>query len=222
MTASRDQGGLLAYVFWHWKQAAVEAADYESRQRAFHSALASAPSEGFVASFSLALSHAPWAARGGDAYEDWYLVRDWGALGALNEAAVSAGRALPHDAAAAAVADGAGGLYGLRLGSPEPRPRYAHWFGKPAGMRYPVSRKSPVDAADDPGAGARILPARRRAGIAARSVVSSRDSTAARLAGALSARPNRASLSRVAGRPASSRRETPCHAPPSAGTVSAP
>ncbi len=22
MTASRDQGGLLAYVFWHWKQAA--------------------------------------------------------------------------------------------------------------------------------------------------------------------------------------------------------
>jgi hypothetical protein len=137
MTASRDQGGLLAYVFWHWKQAAVEAADYESRQRAFHSALASAPSEGFVASFSLALSHAPWAARRGDAYEDWYLVRDWGALGALNEAAVSAGRALPHDAAAAAVADGAGGLYGLRLGSPEPRPRYAHWFGKPAGMRYP-------------------------------------------------------------------------------------
>jgi len=118
MTAPPDPGRLLAYVFWHWKQAAIEPADYESRQRDFHSALAAAPSEGFVASFSVALSGAPWAAGGGDAYEDWYLVRDFGALGALNEAAVTAGRALPHDAAAAAVADGAGGLCGLRLGAP--------------------------------------------------------------------------------------------------------
>jgi hypothetical protein len=137
MTASRDQARLLAYVFWHWKQATVETADYESRQRAFHSALASEPAEGFVASFSVALYNAPWAADGGDAYEDWYLVRDWGALGTLNDAAVSAGRALPHDAAAAAVDDGAGGLYRLQQGSPDRRPRYAHWFGKPGGMRYP-------------------------------------------------------------------------------------
>ena len=136
MTAPPDPGHLLAYVFWHWKQAAIEQADYESRQRDFHSALASAPSEGFVASFSVALSGAPWAAGGSDAYEDWYLVRDFGALGALNEAAVTAGRALPHDAAAAAVADGAGGLCGLRLGAPDRAPRYAHWFGKPAGMSY--------------------------------------------------------------------------------------
>ena len=136
MTAPRDPGQLLAYVFWHWKQAAITQADYESRQRDFHSALAFAPSEGFVASFSVALSGAPWAARGGDAYEDWYLVRNFRALGALNEAAVTAGRALPHDAAAAAAADGAGGLCGLRLGVPDRAPRCAHWFGKPSGMSY--------------------------------------------------------------------------------------
>lgn len=136
MTPSLAPGRPLAYVFWHWRQSTVAPIDYESRQRAFHSALASAPAEGFVASFSVALSGAPWAAAGGDAYEDWYLVRDWSALGALNEAAVSAGRARPHDAAAAVVADGAGGLYALRLGATEPGPRCAHWFGKPPGMRY--------------------------------------------------------------------------------------
>ena len=126
----------LAYVFWHWKQASVDRAEYERRQAAFHAALAAAPSDGFVASTSLAITGAPWAAQGGPAYEDWYLVRDWSAIGALNEAAVSGSRAAPHDAAAAAVADGAGGLYELKLGGPLSAPRAAHWFAKPAGMRY--------------------------------------------------------------------------------------
>jgi hypothetical protein len=134
MTA--PQSRILAYVFWHWKQAAIETRDYERRQRAFHSALAAAPSGGFLGSYSVALSGAPWAAAGGDAYEDWYLVRDFGALGALNEAAVSASRAAPHDAAAAVAADGTAGLYGLRLGAPLPAPRYAVWFSKPPGTRY--------------------------------------------------------------------------------------
>ena len=127
---------LLAYVFWHWKQAEAASADYETRQRAFHAALAAAPSEDFVGSFSLRLSHAPWAAGGGDAYEDWYLVKDFRALGLLNEAAVSASRAAPHDAAAIVAAGGAGGLYRLRHGTVLRRPQYAHWFGKPEGMQY--------------------------------------------------------------------------------------
>jgi hypothetical protein len=210
MTAPPDPGQLLAYVFWHWKQAAIAQSDYESRQRDFHSALASAPSEGFVASFSVALSGAPWAARGGDAYEDWYLVRDFGALGALNEAAVTAGRALPHDAAAAAVADGAGGLCGLRLGAPDRAPRYAHWFGKPAAMSYAEVFRLLAPLVETASgalwmrqmvlvAGAGILPARGGAGLPARSPVSPRHSAASGLAGVLSAPPHRGSLSRMAG-----------------------
>jgi hypothetical protein len=127
---------LLAYVLWHWKRAGITAEDYETRQRAFHAALAAAPSSGFLGSFSLGLSHAPWAAGGGDAYEDWYLLQDFGALGLLNESAVSTSRAAPHDAAAAAAAAGAGGLYGLRRGAALRQPRCAHWFEKPDGMRY--------------------------------------------------------------------------------------
>src|SRR5262245_65282880 len=127
---------LLAYVFWHWKQAEITASNYENRQRAFHAALAAVPSSGFLGSFSVSLAHAPWAAGGGEAYEDWYLVQDFGALGFLNEAAVSASRAAPHAAAAAVVAGGAGGVYGLRHGTALRQPQYAHWFHKPEGTPY--------------------------------------------------------------------------------------
>jgi hypothetical protein len=132
----REGNRLLAYVFRHWKQPEITAKDYESRQRAFHAALAAAPSSGFLGSFSVSLAHAPWASGGGAAYEDWYLVQDFGALGLLNETAVSTSRAAPHDAAAAVAAGGAGGLYGLRRGAAWRRPQYAHWFEKPEGMPY--------------------------------------------------------------------------------------
>jgi hypothetical protein len=127
---------MLAYVFWHWRQPRTAAEEYERRQRAFHAALAAAPAPGFLRSFSVGLSGAPWAAGGGDAYEDWYLVQDFGALGALNEAAVSASRTAPHDAAAAVASGGAGGLYRLRGGEALSAPGYAHWFGKPDGVSY--------------------------------------------------------------------------------------
>ncbi len=127
---------MLAYVFWHWKQAGVTEVEYETRQRNFHAALTAAPPFGFVQSFSVAISQAAWAANGGSAYEDWYLVQDFTALGLLNEAAVSASRTAPHDAAAAVVAGGTAGVYGLRSGNILSNPQFAYWFNKPEGMSY--------------------------------------------------------------------------------------
>ena len=126
---------MLAYVFWHWKRPDITAMDYEDCQRGFHAALGASPSSGFIESFSVGIANAPWAADT-DAYEDWYLVRDFAALGALNEAAVSSSRAQPHDVAASVAAGGAGGVYGLKRGTALRRPQYAHWFGKPDGMTY--------------------------------------------------------------------------------------
>ena len=126
---------MLAYVFWHWKRDAVEADEYESRQRDFHAALAAAPPAGFDRSLSAAIEGAPWANEGGVAYEDWYILADAGALDPLNEGAISASRARPHDAAAVLAGGGTAGLYRRRLGSPSPSPM-AYWFEKPAGMRY--------------------------------------------------------------------------------------
>ncbi|HTL04268.1 MAG TPA: hypothetical protein VL241_00855 [Gemmatimonadales bacterium] len=128
--------GPLAYAFWHWKRSEVAAATYEVRQRAFQAALAADPPEGFLWGTTVRLSGAPWAAAGGAAYEDWYLVRDMAALERLNAAAVSAGRAAPHDAVALLAEDGIAGLYGLRGGAALRQPACSAWFAKPAGMGY--------------------------------------------------------------------------------------
>ena len=127
---------MLAYVFWHWKQTDIVAAEYEERQRHFHKALATDCSPGFIRSFSTEISRAPWVAAGNDAYEDWYLVQDFAALGILNQAAVSASRTAPHDAAAKFAAGGTAGLYGLRGGVALDQPKYSYWFGKPPGTSY--------------------------------------------------------------------------------------
>ena len=127
---------MLAYVFWHWRRPEVPAAAYEALQREFHAALEAAPPAGFIGSRSVAIAGAPWAAGGGEAYEDWYLVDDSAALDPLNAAAVSASRQGPHDAAAAAADGGTAGLYRLRLGEAGDSPGAAAWFAKPAGMSY--------------------------------------------------------------------------------------
>lgn len=127
---------MLAYVFWHWPRQGIGRPEYEAAQRAFHDALADDPPRGYLRSVSVAITGAPWANAGWDAYEDWYLLHDSAALDHLNDAAISAGRQLPHDAAAAAAAGGTAALYSLRLGSALARPSHAYWFAKPDTVRY--------------------------------------------------------------------------------------
>jgi hypothetical protein len=127
---------MLAYVFWHWPRPDVPAVAYEAVQRRFHAALGTAPPAGFLGSRSVAVGGAPWAAGGGAAYEDWYLVEGSAALDPLNAAAVSTARQAAHDAAAAVADGGTAGLYLLRLGAAGDPPLTATWFAKPAGMSY--------------------------------------------------------------------------------------
>jgi hypothetical protein len=127
---------MLAYVFWHWRRPDVPAASYEDAQRRFHAALAAAPPPGFTRSHSAEIRGAPWITQGDMAYEDWYLVHASATLDSLNDAAVTASRRVPHDAAASLAAGGAAGLYVLRAGQVNTAPANAVWFGKPAGMSY--------------------------------------------------------------------------------------
>ncbi len=127
---------MLAYVFWHWRRADVAPAVYEELLLAFQRALRTTPPAGFTDGRSFALRGASWAAAGGDAYEDWYVLDDSAALDRLDAAAVSAARQQPHDLVAAAAAGGAAGLYALRRGADLPQARHAYWFSKPAGRSY--------------------------------------------------------------------------------------
>jgi hypothetical protein len=102
---------VLAYVFWHMSDGSVGPAEYEARLAAFHERLAADPPIGFAGSIAVRVGPVPWFAGGG--YEDWYLVEDWTALGALNAAAVDASRLASHSAVASHAGDGAGGVYRL-------------------------------------------------------------------------------------------------------------
>ena len=128
---------MLAYVFWHWRRPDAPVDAYESRQRAFQRALTAAPPPGFQRSTTWAISGAPWANGGGEAWEDWYQMGSSADLDRLEEAAISASRQAPHDAIAALAAGGTGGLYKLRDGDAAVPARHCWWFAKPDGMRYP-------------------------------------------------------------------------------------
>jgi hypothetical protein len=118
---------MLAYVFWHQARRGVGSAEYEDGLRAFHARLSGR-------SGCFRLSELPFG-DGGAGYEDWYLVEDWAALGALNSEAVTGERHLPHDGVAQLASNGWGGVYRLIRG-PARLPRRARWISKPSGASY--------------------------------------------------------------------------------------
>lgn len=127
---------MLGYVFWHWPDAGVDVAGYEQAQARFHAALGAAGSEGFVRSWSFHVDGTTWLPVA-SAYEDWYLLEGSFALDPLNDVVVSPALRPAHDVAARG-ASGAGGLYRLLSGVPEPRDGEVCWLSKPRGEAYAV------------------------------------------------------------------------------------
>ena len=124
----------LAFILWHRAAPSVPETAYQAALEAFHTALKNAPPEGMVATESLGFDRLPWMESGAIVYQDWYLVRDFSALGVLNAAAVAGQRRDPHDAVATLSADGFGGVYALQAGDPlSPDNTVFHWLWKPPG-----------------------------------------------------------------------------------------
>ncbi len=128
---------MLGYVFWHAPQPGVEPTEYERLVTAFHEVLATEELPDFRYSATFRIGSVPWLQAEGAVYEDWYLVEHSGVLDAPNEAAVTAHRKAPHDRAAAVAGSGAGGLYRLRLGQPNPcDTRVGLWVSKLPAQTY--------------------------------------------------------------------------------------
>ncbi len=128
---------MLAYLFWHRPKTDVETNAYERHLAGFHETLSEADVEGFQSSATFRIEGASWMGPETPAYEDWYLLDGSCAMDPLNEAAVSGARKAPHDAAAHAATDGAGGLYSLRSSGRGMDAHLAVWFSKPEGVGYP-------------------------------------------------------------------------------------
>src|SRR2546428_2397358 len=124
---------MLAYAFWHWPREG--ASEYEHNLGEFFQALEAEKPLGYLGGLSMRHGAAAWLP--GPAYLDWYRVSGFADLGTLNDGAVSGSRRAPHDNVAAMAGGGAGGVYELQQGPADfVDAKVAHWFGKPAGMRY--------------------------------------------------------------------------------------
>jgi hypothetical protein len=126
---------LLAYLLWHRPADSVEREAYECACARFHRSLCHAPPVGFRGSAVLRLAACPWLPHPeAAAYEDWYLLDDFTALGVLNEAAVAHGHRGAHDEIASRFGTGAGGLYGLLEGQVAlADASQATWVSRPPG-----------------------------------------------------------------------------------------
>ena len=125
---------MLAYVFWHRPAPGVAPEGYVAAVSRFHRSIAARPPGGFVRSVSFRAPAPNWL---GDvpAFEDWYVVEDFAALGVLNEAAVGRGHLSAHDAAARQAGPGSGSIYRLLEGTATPElARVAVWIEKPRGV----------------------------------------------------------------------------------------
>jgi hypothetical protein len=115
---------VLAYLFWHRPADGIERAEYEQALARFHRSLAYRPPSGLLRSCAVRVSELPWQAPAEapqPAYEDWYVVEDWAAIGVLEEAAVSRGHLTAHETIAKRSALLAGAVYRLLEGSAEPK-----------------------------------------------------------------------------------------------------
>jgi hypothetical protein len=154
---------MLAYVFWHGPAGGADVGEYERAQIAFQRSLARKPPFGFRGSAVFRVGSLPWSRSdreqlGADpmAYEDWYLIDDFAALGVLNEAAVGRGHRTSHDRAARAMGSGTAGLYRLIEGttaSAQGIGRCAHvtWVKPEKGRRQSEIATMLGDGLDDAG-----------------------------------------------------------------------
>ena len=130
---------MLAYVFWHRPASGVAPEAYAAAVRRFHRSIALRPPAGFVSSACLRAPELAWLPGEGEAFEDWYVVEDFAALGVLNAAAVARGHVSAHDEAARRAGPATGGVYDLREGVAAPAEAHvAVWIDKPRGVPSPL------------------------------------------------------------------------------------
>jgi hypothetical protein len=126
----------LSYVFWHWPRSGVGQRTYERKLVAFQDSLKAHGPDGLMDALSYRVPALPWRSRSGS-FEDWYVVRDFHSLGALNDAAVADASRKAHEEIAKDASGSAGGLYMLRRGDLRlSEARLATWIRKPPGTSY--------------------------------------------------------------------------------------
>jgi len=127
---------MLAYLFWHRPYAITTVKHYEEALLRFQQHLGQQHPPGFGGSASFRVAALPWLDNR-PGYEDWCLLDGSWALDPLNAFAVAGPVTSAHDAAAAQMEEGHGGLYALVWGEPVlPERSTAVWLTRPRGIQW--------------------------------------------------------------------------------------
>src|SRR5947207_305696 len=130
-------GDILGYLFWHRPRPGTSRGIYEKKLTTFQESLKAHPPDGLIDALSFRLKARPWSMRRSSGYEDWYLLRDFGSLGVLNDAAVASQSKRQHDDIARDAAGVAGGVYKRLSGDLSLRDAlFETWMRKPPMTPY--------------------------------------------------------------------------------------
>src|SRR6516162_926382 len=108
---------MIAYLFWHRAYPTTTVEQYEDALMRFQQRLGQQQPPGFGGSASFRVAALPWLGNQ-PGYEDWCLLDGSWALDPLNAFAVAGAVMSAHDAAAAQMEEGHGGLYALVWANP--------------------------------------------------------------------------------------------------------
>jgi len=140
---------MLAYIFWHRPYPQTEQKSYEAAIVRFQHDLATQPPPGFIAATSFRIEPVPWL-NDHPGYEDWCLLDGSWAMDPLNGFAVTGPRQPAHDAVAAHMEEGQGGLYAHAGGDAlSMQQSTVYWLTRPRGIVWqaaldPLRAKYPM------------------------------------------------------------------------------
>ena len=127
----------LAYVFWHWPRPEIEVQSYEAKLVSFLRGLDSDNVPGLVDALSFRVGPLPWGPPNASFYEDWYVVKDFTSLGALNDGAISGAAGMAHGSIVKDFMKGTGSIFRLVSGAlPLRESHLVTWAEKPIGPSY--------------------------------------------------------------------------------------
>jgi hypothetical protein len=127
---------MLAYVFWHRPVSQADCNAYKASIVRFQIELTKHPPPGFIAARSYAIGPVPWLSDQ-PGYEDWYLLEASWAMDPLNAFAVAGPVQPTHDAAAAQMDEGHGGIYAHVAGDAITGAHSTvYWLTRPRGIAW--------------------------------------------------------------------------------------
>ncbi len=126
---------MLAVVFWNARRESCSVDSYADALHRFHQELNGDKPHGFRFSTTYVVDALPWLSSKTEVYEDWYVMANFAAMDALDEAVIDTERLPAHRELMTQASTAYGGIFYLKSGPARmDKFSYAHWLPRPRGV----------------------------------------------------------------------------------------